>query len=243
MSPHLAAVVVTGVSVLTAGCATKRDLQDLTAQVELTRSTQQEMLQEVIRQNELLLDSLSSQQNRQQGEQASQLHQVETQLLQIQELMGQSQRRLGDLRERLERRAEGGEWNQEGGDLADLPPARDLFEASMEALRRGSLATARAGFEEFLRLYPDHPLASEAQFQIGEAHSESGEREAALDAYARLLERYPNSEKAPTSMYRAGLLEEERGNAEAAALILSRLVAAYPDSPEATLARERLDQP
>jgi tol-pal system protein YbgF len=244
---RIAAVVTLGLAGLLTACATKGDLRDLGDEVAALRSSQRDMIQEVIRQNEALLDSMNSQNLRMRGDLLTQLNQMERQLVQIQELTGQSQARLSELRQQVQARgAEVERWPEErqpdGREAATGPaaPADELYQTSMAALRRGSFATARAGFQELMRSHPNHELASEAQFQIGESYAEEGEVEEALDAYATVLERYADAPKAPTALYRAGVLEMDRGNRNAAREVFNQLTSAYPRSAEAQLAADRL---
>src|SRR5256885_3880308 len=43
-----------------------------------------------------------------------------------------------------------------------------MYDLSLQQFRRGSLATARLGFREFLRVYPTHEHAPDALFYLGE---------------------------------------------------------------------------
>lgn len=223
---------------LLVGCATKRDLRDLRTEI---RSSQEELLQQLRRQNAALLDSLSRQDVRTRGDMINRLMQLERQLIQIQELTGQSQQRLSDLREQIDTRAA-----QAAAVAADTAAAgaagdpQELFNSSLAALRRGSLSTARSGFGEFLRLFPQHPLASDAQFHVGESYAEAGDPDGALRSYALVVQQHPGSAKAPTALYRAGLIEVERGNRAAARTLFNQVTRAYPRSTEATSAREQL---
>src|SRR5438552_11958019 len=93
---------------------------------------------------------------------------VQQQLVQVQELTGQSQQRLSELRARIEERAQqpvppldttGRPAGPSGGPGGPGPD--QLYDLSLQQFRRGSLATARLGFREFLRLYPTHERSEE----------------------------------------------------------------------------------
>jgi tol-pal system protein YbgF len=237
--------VVALLPLLATGCATKRDLRDLRQEMQTGR---EEMVRELRRQNEILLDSLNRQDIRNRGDMANRFLQLERQLVQIQELTGQGQQRLADLREQMNARAREA---AAAAEAAPNPPQgsasaaaagdpQELFNTSLAALRRGSQTTARAGFTEFLRLFPQHPLASDAQFHVGESFADANDPERALQAYARVIEQYPNAAKAPTALYRAGLLEVQRGNRAQARTLFNQVVRAYPRSTEAVSAREQL---
>jgi tol-pal system protein YbgF len=226
-----------------AGCATKRDLQNLRIEVDSLRQTQAMVLREIQQQNRQILDSLVAQNTRMRGDFANRFTEVDRQLVQIQELTGQSQRRLNELRDQVARRDEAfGPANGTGGSAAPAGAPDEMYNAALAALRRGSHSTARAGFEEFLRHHAQHQLASEAQFHIGESFQESRDLVRALEAYGRVLELYPNAPKAPTALYRAGTIEAERGNRDAARTMFNQVVTAYPRSVEAPLAREQVQR-
>jgi tol-pal system protein YbgF len=123
---------------------------------------------------------------------------------------------------------------------AGAPGPNQLFQSSLDQLRRGSPGTARRGFEELLRLYPTSELAGEAQFYIGEAYSAEGNNSAAESAYGTVVTRYAQSPRAPTAMYKRALLLQQRGNVAMARAALTELVRQFPRSDEAQLARDRL---
>jgi tol-pal system protein YbgF len=109
-------------------------------------------------------------------------------------------------------------------------------------LRRGSPGTARAGFQQFLREYPRHPLAGDAWFFLGESW-EASDGDSAAVAYDQVVEQFPDSRRAPTALYRLGLLAERAGDRRAAEVYYSRVIAGYPRSEEARLARSKLENP
>jgi tol-pal system protein YbgF len=234
-------VAVVLLPVLT-GCATKRDLRDLRLEVDALRQAHAVAMREIQDQNRQILDSLVAQNTRMRGDFANRFTDVDRQLVQIQELTGQSQRRLNELREQVTRREE--VFGAANGTSTAAPTgnAEEMYNAALAALRRGSHSTARAGFEELLRNFPQHELASEAQFHIGESFQEARDPVRALEAYGRVLELYPNAPKAPTALYRSGQIEVERGNRDRARTLFNHVVTAYPRSVEAPLAREQIQR-
>jgi tol-pal system protein YbgF len=120
------------------------------------------------------------------------------------------------------------------------PTADQLMEISLQQLRRNSPGTARAGFAEFLRRFPQHPRAVDAEFFTGEAWTADGGADSAAAAYQRVIQRYPASPRAATAMYRLALRALQGGKRDEARTLLTRLTTAYPTSDEAALARERL---
>lgn len=221
------------------GCATKRDLRDLQAEITQMQDRQERLLRELQRQNAAGLDSIQMQNIRLRGDFTNHLVQIERQLVQIQELTGQGQQRLAELRQTLQSREEALRRAQDPF-TANAGDPEELFSSAESALERGSLATARAGFEEFVRAFPEHPLTAEARLQLGTVLAQDGQTQQALEEFSRILELHPNSPAAASALYRAALVERDRGNADRARSMLNQLTAAYPTSPEAAEARDEL---
>jgi tol-pal system protein YbgF len=234
---------------LLGACATKRDVRDLRDEMASMRAAQDSAFHDMQRQNRALLDSIAGQNARLRGDLNNRFLQVDRQLVQIQELTGQGQQRLQELREQVDARARQEAARQAeaaaGSDTAasaggSTASADDLYNTSMASLRRGSLQTARAGFQEFLRAYPGHRQAPDALFYVGETYNEGKDVQNALQTYAQVVQRYPASPRAATALYRAGTIEAGRGNRTEARAMFNRVVQSYARSPEATLARDQL---
>jgi TolA-binding protein len=228
---------------LLAACATKRDLRDLRSEMQAMRSSQESLLREIARQNDLLLDSLTVQDVRLRGDMSNRLLQMERQLVQIQELTGQGQQRLNEMRQELRvqeenmRAAAAGSAAGGGGGDPD-----DLFAAAEGALQRGSFASARAGFQGLVQNYPQHPRAARAQLGIGETYEKTSEAERALAEYGRVPELFPDAPEAATALLRSGRIELGRNNRDEARTLFNQLIGAFPQSPEAAEAREELSR-
>ncbi|MBI4519716.1 MAG: tol-pal system protein YbgF [Gemmatimonadetes bacterium] len=249
-------LLVTAAVIALNGCATKRDLRDLRAEIRSAQQRQdsaQARLERLVRAGQ---DSLSQQISddllRTRADLARQLLAMEEELLQIQELTGQSQRVLAGLRDQLESRARTMVVGPEVADTtagigvtpAPMAPASAdadaAYNAAITQFQRGSLTTARRGFEEFLRMFPNHNLAPRAQFMLAETYEREARVEEALREFLRVAELYPTSDQVPGSLFRAGLLELQRGNRAEARRYLQRVVNNYPDSDAAGLAQQKL---
>lgn len=120
------------------------------------------------------------------------------------------------------------------------PGPNQLFQISLEQLRRGSPGAARTGLQTLLQQYPTSDLVPDAQFYLGEAYHQEGNAAGADSAYAAVVSGYPTSPRAPTALYKRALGMEEKGNVTGARGLLNDLVQRYPRSDEAALAKERL---
>ena len=123
---------------------------------------------------------------------------------------------------------------------AATPGPNQLFQLSLEQLRRGSPGAARTGLQTLLQQYPSSDLVPDAQFYLGEAYHQEGNAAGADSAYAAVVSGYPTSPRAPTALYKRALGMEEKGNVVGARGLLNDLVSRYPRSDEAALAKERL---
>ncbi|MEN8373838.1 MAG: tol-pal system protein YbgF [Gemmatimonadota bacterium] len=234
------------VAIVVAGCATKRDVKDVRAEIRSVMARQDSIL--VLLQNEhaAVRDSVRSVGEEivtSRGELRNQLLGIEQQLVQIQELTGQSQRRLNQLREDITQRERVAPPPAPGEDTAEGASGVDgaeLYVAGMEQLQRGASETARLAFEQLIRENPEHPQAPDAQFGIGESHYQEQDLDAALEAFDRVVQLYPDSPRAPAALYRAGIVSEERGNIEEARGYFNRVTSGYPRSEQARLASEKL---
>jgi tol-pal system protein YbgF len=131
---------------------------------------------------------------------------------------------------------------------------QDIYQASYIDFSKGSYALAMAGFREFLRRFPEHTLAGNAQYWIGESHfslargyanagqadKATQELEQAVQEFRKVLASYPRGEKAPTALYKEALALIELKQPALAQQRLEYLVANFPQSEETPLARERL---
>lgn len=228
-----------------------RSMQDAATRADTSRRVQiEQVLAQVVASNDSIRE-LSARLAKLQTTVATNDYEMGRQILQIQELSGQSQRRLQELRASLEER------NQMAGapaaapaPAAGAPPAAaaapagpgpgQLFQTSLDQLRRGSTTVARSGFEELLRSYPESEDAPEAMIYIAETYAAERNQVAADSVYGMVVTRYPASPKAATALYKRALTYRESGRLTQARATFDRIIKSYPRSDEAALAREQL---
>lgn len=131
---------------------------------------------------------------------------------------------------------------------------RDIYQAAYIDFSKGSYALAIAGFREFVRRYPDHDLAGNAQYWIGEAYlslargyADIGQKDRATEAleqavqeFNRVLANYPRGDKTPAALYKEALALIDLEQPALAQQRLQYLVDNFPHAEETPLARERL---
>jgi tol-pal system protein YbgF len=240
---------------LVTGCALKGDVRKVDLQVQAlqadlaksdaARAAERDTILTAVR---LLQQALSAQQAylvQMRGDLRTELLSVQQQLVSVQELTGQSQQRLTELRSKIEAQARqpdpgmvtptGAPVGQSGNPAGPGPD--QMYDLSLQQYRRGSIATARLGFREFLRVFSTHERAPDALFFIAESFEQSAPDSAAA-VYDQVVKTYPNSPRAPTALFKQGVLAEQRGDKALARTFYSRVIAGYPRSPEADLARQ-----
>ena len=134
------------------------------------------------------------------------------------------------------------------------PGAQDLYQAAYIDFSKGSYPLAITGFREFLRRYPDHALAGNAQYWIGEAQlgvarsqTNSGPTdranpalEQAVQEFRKVIANYPRSGKAPAALYKEALTLIELKQPAVAQARLQYMIENFPQAAEASLAQEQL---
>ncbi len=249
---------------LCSGCALRGDVRKVELQVEALRAemTRSDSARRVERDSlarvlVAVQATISAEQNalvQIRGDIRSDLQAVQQQLMALQELTGQSQQRLSELRSRLSNPAPAppppADTTTGGGAPASTAPATpsggagspgpdQMYDLTMQQYRRGSFTTARLGFREFLRLYPNDERASDALYFVGESFAPENP-DSASAVYQEVVKRFPNSPRAPSALYKLGLLAQQRGDKAGARTFFARVLAGYPRSDEANLARDRL---
>jgi tol-pal system protein YbgF len=105
---------------------------------------------------------------------------------------------------------------------------------------KGNFDLAIAGFQNYLRQFPDASQADSAQYWIGESYYGKKDYSRAIEEFTRVLKNHPRSDKAPGARLKIGYAYLSEKNTVRAREHLNRVVKDYPNSREAELARERL---
>jgi tol-pal system protein YbgF len=248
-------------ALLVAGCMASKndivllqtDLQTMRTEAARSDSARRAQLEQVLAQVIRANDSIrlvSARLAKLQADVQNDHFEMNRNILTLQELSGQSQRRLQELRGAMEERSQPApaptgptappDSVRASAGAAATPGPGQLFQSSLDQLRRGSAGVARSGFEELLRTYPTYEDAPEAMVYIAETYAAERNQAAADSVYGLVVQRYPRSPKAATALYKRALVLKSAGQSAAARASLERIVREYPRSDEAALAREQL---
>ena len=249
--------VAPAAALLVCGClASKRDvfmlqsqlssMQSASARADSARRVQVDALLNAVSVSNDSVRAISARLARLQSTVATDHYEMGRQLLQIQELTGQSQRRLQELRASLEERNQNAGAPLPAGTPDSLrtapagPGPAQLFQSSLDQMRRGSMRVARSGFEQLLTQYPSSEDAPEAMIYIAATYAAERNQVAADSVYGLVVQRYPSSPKAATALYKQALSQREAGRITQARAAFERIIKDYPRSDEAELARGQL---
>lgn len=248
--------VAPAAALLACGClASKRDvfmlqsqlssMQAASARADSAQRVQVEALLNAVSVSNDSVRAISTRLARLQSAVATDHYEMGRELLQIQELTGQSQRRLQELRASLEERNQNAAAVPPGTpDSLQPAPAgpgpAQLFQSSLDQMRRGSMRVARSGFEQLLQQYPNSEDAPEAMIYIAATYASERNQVAADSVYGLVVQRYPSSPKAATALYKQALSMREAGRIPQARAAFERIIKDYPRSDEAELARAQL---
>ncbi len=134
------------------------------------------------------------------------------------------------------------------------PSAQESYQAAFQDFSKGLYPLAISGFREFLRRFPDSPLADSAQYWTGEAYfsmaragATAGQPDKAKEAleqaiqeYRKVIVNYPRGSKVPTALYKEALALLELKQTALAQSRLQYLLDHFPQAEEVPLAKERL---
>ena len=132
--------------------------------------------------------------------------------------------------------------------------ASDLYQTAYIDFTRGHYNLAIGAFQEYIRLYPNTPLAEKAQYWIGESHfslarghQARGESEHAVQEFERAVQEfrrvviaYPRGDRVPAALYKEALALAELGQLQLAEARLQFLLDQFPSTEEAAQAKDEL---
>jgi tol-pal system protein YbgF len=117
------------------------------------------------------------------------------------------------------------------------------YRAAVELVKAGKHDEAQAALHAFLKTYPRHDYADNAQYWLGEDFYAQKDFPHALAEFRATIETYPRGNKVPDALLKVGYCYQALGQAEKARAVLEQVVSLYPKSEPAALASKRLETP
>jgi len=115
--------------------------------------------------------------------------------------------------------------------LAGGGDPKQEYETAYGYLLQQNYPAAERAFEDFLARYPDHALAGNAQYWLGESLYVRGQYKAAASAFLKGYQNYGDSAKAPDSLLKLAMSLDRLGQKDAACSSFNELSAKFPNAP------------
>lgn len=119
--------------------------------------------------------------------------------------------------------------------LPDDP--RQAYDAAFSLLRQGDFAGAERAFAAFLKAFPTHPLAANAQYWLGETFYVRKDYAHAAEAFLKGYQNYRDRPKAADSLLKLAMSLAALGNKQEACAALAELSTRFPNASRAVRQR------
>ena len=124
----------------------------------------------------------------------------------------------------------------------NVSPQR-TYDSAYSDYTGGQYELAVVGFETFLKFFPRHTQADDAQLNIGNAQYNAGKYREAVAAFQRVISDYPKSESVPQAYYKMGLSYMQMKQPDLARKAFETVLQAYPTEVNYTsLAKQALER-
>ncbi len=120
--------------------------------------------------------------------------------------------------------------------------AQASYQSAMDFIEAGDYAHAVSGMQAFLKQYPNHELADNAQYWIGESYYVQKQYSSALSAFRGVVDKFPLGNKVPDALLKVGYCLLQLGDTEAARRTLERVKTEFADTNPANLAARKLQE-
>ena len=185
--------------------------------------------------------------------------QVEQLQYRNQQLQQQLEKMQADYEFRIEQMEKGGGGARPGGapaarpappSAATPPPAAgaagaanaadQVYHDAFKKLQDGDYAGAEKGFKAFVQRNPQHTLAGNAQYWLGETYYARRDYQNAMTAFAEGYKVYKSSPKGPDNLLKLGITLTNLGRKSDACAIFARFAQDYPRATD--LQKRRVEQ-
>ncbi len=115
-----------------------------------------------------------------------------------------------------------------------------LYKKARTLLLAKEVDNAADLFSTFIQKHPDHGLADNALYWLGECHYTTSQYKQAIQVFTKLVKNYPKAEKVPDALLKTGYAYISLDNITRAELYLKRVIKKHPFSQAAGKAEIKL---
>ncbi|MBV36073.1 MAG: tol-pal system protein YbgF [Rickettsiales bacterium] len=176
--------------------------------------------------------------------------QSEEQAYLIQKLQRQQKELYADLDRRLSDATQGGlispelagtdDTGNEAEGNADLSDAQIAYNKAFTQFSEKKYAFAKSSFKAFVKDYPDHALASNAHYILGQLHFNDKEYKQAASEFEAVYSKFPETTIKDKALLKLAQTYEISGDKAAAKKTYQELAEAFPNSTAGKLAKVKL---
>lgn len=232
-----------GLVLLVTGCATKRDVADIQAQLDRMEQQNKDTQRMVARVDSVIAATGDADRKLRNDLQVS-----------VNDLQSQIQRLLENYNDLMQK------LNQIGKSQVLKPPTSSpgatespttpaaaancdtLYDDAFVLVRKGQYEKAIAGFKAFMDSCPQHQAISNAHYWTGECYYSLEKYPDAITAFQDLLDNYKGTVNTKQALYKLGRSHQELKHKADAKKIFERLVKEFPNTLESEQAKERLKE-
>lgn len=115
--------------------------------------------------------------------------------------------------------------------LPDGASPREQYDFAFELLKKRDYRGAGGALAAFLEKNPDHALAGNAIYWLGETHYVQKEYKAAAKVFLDGYQKYPTGSKAPDNLLKLGMSLAAYGDTGSACKTFKKLLSTFPKAP------------
>lgn len=119
---------------------------------------------------------------------------------------------------------------------------QNLYKKARNLLLEDNFSQAADLFIQFIKKYPEHSLADNAVYWLGECYYSLRQFKKAIPIFKDLEHKYPKSEKVPDANLKLGYSYLSLNDTNRAHHYLKKVIKTYPFSPAAEKAEEKLKE-
>lgn len=226
-----------------AGCATKKDIGLLRADIVRLQQRQDSVIQESQRQTRLLLDTLRQSfeiQRELRGETSFRFGAVLDSMRLLNAKLDQIELAFNSILDRLDSlsRPVYGMQSRPGTSSSTV---QEIYDSGMGFKNARTFNAARMAFARIVTDFPTDPLAADAQFQIAETWALENKTAEAIAEFEKIPVNWPeNREVAARALLRAGVVAQDARDIPKARELYRRVNDSYADTAAAAEAARRL---
>jgi tol-pal system protein YbgF len=237
------------------GCATKRDVNDIRAQISAVERQNSRIEQYLSRMDSIIADGMESN-NKMRNDVTFSMNELETQLAQLLAGYNDLVQRLDQMNQqptvirRPPTSSPGSQPSTQADTAASTPAMPEVAEPAIDCdsawgdafllVRKGDYQTAIDGFRTYMANCPSHQSMENAHYWIGECYYAQEQFDYAISEFDLLLEKYPSSANVSRAMYKKARSLQELGRPSEAKKLFEKIIADHPGTLEADQSKERL---